>query len=63
MAAAVTSSPLLTVAETAETLRVSERTVRRLISAGAVPALRVGTQIRIDADELRAWLHRGRVAE
>ena len=57
MATAVTRSPLMTVAEAAQLLHVSERTVRRLISAGAVPALRVGSQIRIDRDELHRWLY------
>ena len=40
------------------------RTVRRLIHAGEIPALRVGHRIRIDRDELTTWLleHDGRTA-
>lgn len=49
---------LLTVVETAERLRVSERTVRRLISSGVLPAvqLRRRVAIRVDADELERLL-------
>ena len=63
MTAAVTPSPLLTVAEAAEALRVSTRTVRRLVSAGSLPALRVGVSVRIDRDELHRWLYRERETE
>ena len=38
--------PLLTVAETAMILNVSERTVRRLIAPGAIPALSIGRSVR-----------------
>jgi excisionase family DNA binding protein len=48
---------LLTVPLTAERLAVSEKTVRRLIATGNLPALRVGGQIRVDADELERWLY------
>jgi excisionase family DNA binding protein len=50
-------SPLLTVAETADRLRISEKTVRRLIDRGELPSLRVGVQIRIDQSELESWLY------
>lgn len=49
--------PLLTIAETASTLAISETTVRRLIGAGILPAVRVSAgAIRIERDELDAWL-------
>jgi excisionase family DNA binding protein len=51
---------LLTVWQTAERLTVSEKTVRRLISSGNLPALRVGAQLRVDADELERWLYADR---
>jgi excisionase family DNA binding protein len=57
MTTAVQHPPLLTVSEVAERLRVSVKTVRRLVERGQVPALRVGTQIRIDRDEFDAWLY------
>jgi len=47
---------LLTSGEAAERLRVSEHTVRRLVRAGELPALRVGAQIRIAERELETWL-------
>lgn len=57
MSTAVQQRPLLTVEETAERLRVSERTVRRLIGRAELPALRVGGQLRVDSGELDAWLY------
>jgi excisionase family DNA binding protein len=48
---------LLTVAETADRLRVSEKTIRRMIDRGDLPALRVGAQIRIAEQELESWLY------
>jgi excisionase family DNA binding protein len=47
---------LLTVAETAAKLNVSEKTVRRLIAKGSLPALRVGGAVRVDPLELELWL-------
>jgi excisionase family DNA binding protein len=55
-AAAHRHAPLLTVHETADRLRSSEHTIRRLIRSGELPALRVGQQYRIDGDELERWL-------
>jgi excisionase family DNA binding protein len=54
----VIDSPLLNARETATRLRVSEATVRRLARRGELPHLRVGSQIRVDAAELEAWLRR-----
>jgi excisionase family DNA binding protein len=51
--------PLLTVAEVAEALRVSNMTVYRLIKAGELPALRVGKNYRIREPELEAFLSAG----
>jgi excisionase family DNA binding protein len=48
----------MTVLETAERLRVSEKTVRRLASRNDLPTLRVGGSVRVDADELERWLGR-----
>jgi excisionase family DNA binding protein len=49
---------LLTVSEAAQQLRVSEKTVRRLIARTELPALRVGGQVRIDPLELHEFLYR-----
>jgi type IV pilus assembly protein PilM len=46
------AGPLLTVAEVAEVLRVSNMTVYRLIKAGDLPALRVGKNYRIREADL-----------
>ena len=52
------SRPLLTVEETAQRLHVSEKTVRRLIGAEVLPALRVSSRLlRVDPDELDSWLY------
>lgn len=53
------TGPLLTVAEVAEVLRVSNMTVYRLIKAGELPALRVGKNYRIRESELEAYLAAG----
>lgn len=49
---------LLTVGETAAVWAVSPRTVRRLIEAGEIKALRVGSQVRIRESELNRYLAR-----
>jgi excisionase family DNA binding protein len=38
---------LLTAGDLAETLRVSTRTVRRMIAAGQIPIVRVGRSVRV----------------
>lgn len=47
---------LLTVAEVAATLRVSNMTVYRLIKNGDLPALRVGKNYRIRESDVDAYL-------
>jgi excisionase family DNA binding protein len=50
---------LLTVAQVARRLNVSEITVRRRIRAGELPAVQLGgpkTAIRVAENELAAWL-------
>lgn len=56
------TGPLLTVAEVAEVLRVSNMTVYRLIKAGDLPALRVGKNYRIREADLTRFLDAGTVA-
>jgi excisionase family DNA binding protein len=59
MAATVQESHFLTVRETAAFLRQSERSIRRKIHAGEIPAVRLGDfgPLRIDRRELEAWLY------
>jgi excisionase family DNA binding protein len=52
----VTTKQLLSIAECARALGVSERTIRRLISQRRLPAFRVGGQWRLDLDEVREAL-------
>jgi excisionase family DNA binding protein len=59
MSTPVHSRRYLSVKEAAEQLSVSERTVRRLVDAGRVPAVRVGgpgSAIRLPVGELERWL-------
>lgn len=48
----------LTVAEVASALRVSNMTVYRLISAGELPAARVGKSYRIRPEDVDTYLQR-----
>jgi excisionase family DNA binding protein len=41
-------------------LDISERGLRRLVAAGAIPTYRVGRQLRFDEAELREVLRAGR---
>ena len=45
---------LLTLAEAAAQLRISPRTLRRMVKAGDVTTIRIGRQLRFDRDTL--WL-------
>ena len=56
--------PLLTIAETAEHLRVSTETVRQLVLSGELPKIQLGEQSpRIDPADLDAFIARRRVAQ
>ena len=52
---------LLSVAEAAEILGVSEKSVRGAISRGELPASKVCGRIRIAKRDLRAWVEANRV--
>jgi len=47
----------ITVAETAILLRMSPRTIRRLIRQGLFPHIKVGRHILIPKDKLADYLH------
>lgn len=57
MTTTVPERPLLSIRDVAARLSVSEKTVRRLIASGELPALKVGGRLRVDDGELRAWLY------
>lgn len=48
--------PLLTLQETADLLKLSEATTRRLIKAGDVRAIRIGREWRIAVRDLEEFL-------
>lgn len=52
---------LMTVAEVASYLRVTERTVYRLLKKDGIPAVKVGRQWRFERDSIDAWLERSLV--
>ena len=49
---------LMTVAEVADYLRVTEKTVYRLLRRGSIPATRVGRQWRFKKASIDEWLHK-----
>ena len=49
-----------TVAQVADLLAVSSRTVRRWVAAGDLPAHRFGRRVRISESDLRAFVQKGR---
>lgn len=48
----VDHEPLLSTQDAATLLNVSQATVRKLARSGELPAIRVGRQLRFDADQL-----------
>jgi excisionase family DNA binding protein len=55
--------PLLNVYGAAQRLAVSEKTIRCLIRAGELPAVKVGASLRLDPDELDRWLDGKKVTQ
>jgi excisionase family DNA binding protein len=51
-----TSARYLTVTEVAVALRVSNMTVYRLVSAGEIPAVKIGRSVRLRADDVETYL-------
>ena len=47
---------LLTLRSAARALAVSERTVRRLVTAGTLPHVRIGRAVRITPEDLATWI-------
>jgi excisionase family DNA binding protein len=60
MATDVQAPQLLTVREVADRLKLSEKSVRRRIASGELPAVRLGgrgTQLRVDERELDEYVY------
>ena len=49
-------SPVMTLKETADYLRVHPSTIYRLLKAGALPSLRIGSDWRFIKADLDDWL-------
>lgn len=52
---------LMTLEEVAYYLRVTEKTVHRLLKRGGIPATKVGHQWRFDKASINEWLHQNSV--
>jgi len=52
---------LMTVEEVADYLRVTKKTIYRLLEGNKIPATKVGRQWRFDKTSIDEWLHRGSV--
>ena len=52
---------LMTVDEVADYLRVTEKTIYRLLKRGKIPATKVGNQWRFDKTLIDEWLQRSSV--
>lgn len=52
----MTPRALLTIRQATEILQVSLKTVRRRIKAGELPVIRDGNIVRIDPDDLSAYI-------
>jgi excisionase family DNA binding protein len=51
----------LTLEEVAATLRVSKRTIHRMIKQNKLPAFKVGGQWRIAQNRFKQWVHQKEV--
>ena len=52
------SDQILTVKEVAEYLKVNDRTVYRMPTAGDIPAFKVGASWRFKLSELELWMEK-----
>lgn len=55
----VADRPLLSVAEVAEWLSVSEKTIRRLVAKGELTVAYVGGQLRFEQSAVRRYIDKG----
>ena len=54
---------LLTIKELAAHLAISTRTIRRYISEGYIPLIRIGGVVRFEASSVQEWLSRHQIKE
>ena len=55
--------PLVTVAELAARLKVSQKTVRRLVAAGKIGSVRIRRSVRFTENDVEAFLKNARKGE
>ena len=55
----MTYQKLLRVSELAEHLNISVARAYEITRKGLIPAVRIGRQVRVDRDQLQAWLDSG----
>ena len=48
---------LLTLREVASMLRLSPKTLYKLLNQGHIPAIKVGSQWRFERDQIKGWLN------
>ncbi|MBN1902339.1 helix-turn-helix domain-containing protein [Candidatus Sumerlaeota bacterium] len=46
----------LTIDELADMLKISTRTIRRILKRGDLPAMRIGRQLRFNREAVNEWL-------
>jgi excisionase family DNA binding protein len=51
--------PLMTVAEAASYLRLTQKTVRHRVAEGTIPSVKVGRSRRFRRSEIEAWIEAG----
>lgn len=56
-------SPIMTVKEVSEYLRVHPSTVYKMLRTGGLPAFRIGTDWRFNAEEIDRWCSGRNVVE
>jgi excisionase family DNA binding protein len=54
-------SRIMTVAETAQYLRVHKRTLYKLLRRHQIPAFKIGADYRFDSDAIEKWMTAGQV--
>ncbi len=47
---------LLTIKEVAHLLRLTPQTLYKMLKQGDIPAVKIGSQWRFDAEQVRTWL-------
>ncbi len=55
----MTNNRLLRISEVAEHLNVSVNRAYEIARSGLLPAVRIGRRVRVDSDQLQAWVAAG----